>query len=62
MPDGFEVGVELHQGSALDPSLFAVVMDGLIEEVRQESPWAMVFVGDVWERWRYALEKRNETE
>ena len=34
----FEVGMGLHQGSALSPFLFAVVMDRLTDEVRQESP------------------------
>lgn len=38
MTEGFGVEVGLHQGSALSPFLFAVVMDRLIDEVRQESP------------------------
>ena len=42
----FQVGVGLHQGSALIPFLFAVVMDRLTDEVRQESPWTMFFVDD----------------
>ncbi|MCJ8735133.1 hypothetical protein PDJAM_G00243340 [Pangasius djambal] len=33
----FKVEVGLHQGSALSPFLFAMVMDQLSEEVRQES-------------------------
>ncbi|KAK3528895.1 hypothetical protein QTP70_012072 [Hemibagrus guttatus] len=33
----FKVEVGLHQGSALSPFLFAIVMDQLSEEVRQES-------------------------
>ncbi|KAK3553254.1 hypothetical protein QTP86_032789, partial [Hemibagrus guttatus] len=39
----FKVEVGLHQGSALSPFLFAMVMDQLSEEVRQESPWTMMF-------------------
>ncbi|KAK3550946.1 hypothetical protein QTP70_010631 [Hemibagrus guttatus] len=39
----FKVEVGLHQGSALSPILFAIVMDQLSEEVRQESPWTMMF-------------------
>ena len=65
-----EVG--LHQRSALRPFLFAMVMDRLRDEVRQESSWTMMFadvivicsesseqVEDNLERWRYALERRG---
>ncbi|KAK3560504.1 hypothetical protein QTP86_009647 [Hemibagrus guttatus] len=68
----FNVEVGLHQGSALSPFLFAVVMDQLPEEVRQESPWTMMFADDIvicsesreqveenLERWRFALERRG---
>ncbi|KAK3517653.1 hypothetical protein QTP70_014779 [Hemibagrus guttatus] len=68
----FKVEVGLHQGSALSPFLFAVVMDQLSEEVRQESPWTMMFADDIvicsesreqveenLERWRFALERRG---
>ncbi|KAK3573584.1 hypothetical protein QTP86_028800 [Hemibagrus guttatus] len=68
----FKVEVELHQGSALSPFLFAIVMDQLSEEVRQESPWTMMFADDIvicsesreqveenLERWRFALERRG---
>ncbi|KAI5089302.1 histone H4 transcription factor [Silurus meridionalis] len=70
--DWFRVKVGLHQGSALSPFLFAVVMDRLTDEVRQESPWTMMFADDIviccesreqveksLERWRYALERRG---
>ncbi|KAK3552129.1 hypothetical protein QTP86_001507 [Hemibagrus guttatus] len=43
----FNVKVGLHQGSALRPFLFAKVMDQLSEEVRQESPWTMMFADDI---------------
>ena len=72
MTEGFKVEVGLHQGSALSPFLFAMVMDRLTDEVRQESPWNMMFVNDIvicrerkelversLERWRYALERRG---
>ncbi|KAK3512437.1 hypothetical protein QTP70_009855 [Hemibagrus guttatus] len=68
----FKVEVGLHQGSALSPFLFAIVMDQLSEEVRQESPWTMMFADDTvicsesreqveenLERWRFALERRG---
>ncbi|KAK3551534.1 hypothetical protein QTP70_017336 [Hemibagrus guttatus] len=68
----FNVEVGLHQGSALSPFLFAIVMDQLSEEVRQESPWTMMFANDIvicsesreqveenLERWRFALERRG---
>ncbi|KAK3545734.1 hypothetical protein QTP70_011336 [Hemibagrus guttatus] len=68
----FNVEVGLHQGSALSPFLFAIVMDQLSEEVRQESPWTMMFAEDIvicsesreqvevnLERWRFALERRG---
>ncbi|KAK3543875.1 hypothetical protein QTP70_030042, partial [Hemibagrus guttatus] len=67
-----KVEVGLHQGSALSPFLFAIVMDQLSEEVRQESPWTMMFADDIvicsesreqveenLERWRFALERRG---
>ncbi|KAK3517427.1 hypothetical protein QTP70_010672 [Hemibagrus guttatus] len=68
----FKVEVGLHQGSALSPFLFAIVMDQSSEEVRQESPWTMMFADDIvicsesreqveenLERWRFALERRG---
>ncbi|KAK3575190.1 hypothetical protein QTP86_020914 [Hemibagrus guttatus] len=68
----FKVEVGLHQGSALSPFLFAMVIDQLSEEVRQESPWTMMFADDIvicsesreqveenLERWRFALERRG---
>ncbi|KAK3557993.1 hypothetical protein QTP86_005618 [Hemibagrus guttatus] len=68
----FKVEVGLHQGSALSPFLFAMVMDQLSEEDRQESPWTMMFADDIvicsesreevhenLERWRFALERRG---
>ncbi|KAK3547970.1 hypothetical protein QTP70_001638 [Hemibagrus guttatus] len=41
----FKVEVGLHQGSTLSPFLFAMVIDQLSEEVRQESPCTMMFAG-----------------
>ena len=70
--ESFKVKVGLHQGIALSPFLFAVIMDRLTDEVRREPPWTMLFADDIvicegtreeveqrLESWRYALEKRG---
>ena len=70
--ESFKVKVGLHQGSALSPFLFAVLLDRLTDEVRRELPWTMLFADDIVicekareevERrlkcWRYALERRG---
>lgn len=43
---GLEVGVGLHQGWALSPLLFGVVMDRMTDDIRQESLWTIVFADD----------------
>ena len=45
--DGFKVEVGLHQGSTHCPFLFAMVMDRLTDEIRQEYPWLMMFADDI---------------
>ena len=70
--EGFTVEVGLHQGSALSPFLFTVIMDRLTDEVRREPPWKMLFADNIviceeareeverrLECWRYALERRG---
>ena len=70
--ESFKVKVGLHQGSALSPFLFAVIIDRLTDEVRREPPWMMLFADDIviceetreevgqrLECWRYALERRG---
>jgi len=69
--DPFKVEVGLHQGSALNPFLFAIVMDTVTDNIRKEAPWSMMFADDVvlcckkseleedLERWRDRLEKRG---
>ena len=44
--EGFEVKVGLHHGSALSPCLFAMVMDRMTGDIREEAPWTMMFADD----------------
>ena len=70
--ESFKVKVGLHQGSALSPFLFAVIMDRITDEVRREPPCTMLFADDIvicketrekvvrrLESWRYALERKG---
>ena len=64
---GFEVEVGLHQGSALSPCLFAMMMDMMTDDIREEAPWTMMFAESRTGR-REAVEldicfgeKRNES-
>ena len=70
--DCFEVKVGLHQGSALSPFLFNIVMDVVSEEVRERAPWCMMYADDVvlcartkeeveqtLETWRGVMEDRG---
>ena len=67
---GAEVG--LHQGSALSPYLFLLLMDVLTQDVRKDVPGSMIFADDIvlcgddetdmteyLETWRKALEERE---
>ena len=66
------VKVGLHQGSAWSPCLFAMVMDRMMDDIREKAPWTMMFADDIvicseskerveetLESWRYALERRG---
>ena len=65
-----EVG--LHQGSALSPLLFVIIIDVITEEIDEGTPWAMLFADDLvlcdpdremmelrLERWRECMEKNG---
>ena len=61
--ESFKDKVGLHQGSALIPFLFAVIMDRLTDEVRREPPWTMLFADDIMicEEIREEVEQRLES-
>ena len=67
-----EIEVGLHQGSALSPLLFVIIIDVITEEIDEGTPWAMLFADDLvlcdpdrqmmevrLERWRDCMEKNG---
>ena len=70
--ESFEVKVGLHQGSALSPLLFIIIMDVISQEVGRGPPHAMLFADDLvlcentrkeaeeqLELWRRAIENKG---
>ncbi|KAH0456366.1 hypothetical protein IEQ34_014273 [Dendrobium chrysotoxum] len=68
----FPISVGLHQGSALSPYLFALVMDVLTRHLQEDVPWCMLFADDILlvdktregvegklELWRSTLESKG---
>jgi len=68
----FVVSMGLHQGSALSPFLFTLVLDELTRGIQDEVPWCMLFADDLvlidvtrqgvddrLERWRHTLETKG---
>jgi len=46
--NGFEVKVGMHQGSALSPLLFVMVMEALSREFRVALSWELLYADDLW--------------
>ena len=44
---GFEVKVGIHQGSALCPLLFVIVMEAISREFRVTLPWELLYADDL---------------
>ena len=47
LTEEFEIGIGLHQGSALSPFHFAIIMDKLTQDIRKDAPWDMMFADDI---------------
>ena len=45
--DDFSIMIGLHQGSALSPYLFALVMDEVTRDIQGDILWCMLFADDV---------------
>jgi len=70
--EAFPITMGVHQGSALSPFLFAIVMDELTKSIQDDIPWCMMFADDIvltdetkegveskLELWRHTLESRG---
>jgi hypothetical protein len=43
----FPINIGLHQGSALSPYLFALLIDEITRDIQEDIPWCMLFADDV---------------
>jgi len=70
--DDFPIDIRLHQGSALGPPLFTIVMDEITRGIQDEVPWCILFANDIYlidetkevvnnklEQWRATLEAKG---
>lgn len=68
----FPIKIGLHQGSALSPYIFALVMNEVTRDIQEDIPWCMLFADDVvlvdesrigvdrnLEMWRKTLESKG---
>ncbi|GKF54896.1 retrovirus-related pol polyprotein LINE-1 [Tanacetum coccineum] len=68
----FPVDVGLHQGSAISPYLFALILDELSRGIQESIPWCLIFADDIvlvsdtpdglngrLEQWREMLEDKG---
>nr|XP_043620167.1 uncharacterized protein LOC122592015 [Erigeron canadensis] len=69
----FSVDMGIHQGSALSPYLFTLILDELSRGLQEELPWCMIFADDIaliarsteevnqrLEKWKKALEDHDK--
>jgi Reverse transcriptase (RNA-dependent DNA polymerase) len=67
----FSIKIELHQGSALSPYIFTLVIDEITKDIQGDISWCMLFANDVvmidenrigvnqkLELWRQTLESK----
>lgn len=72
LTDEFSVEVGVHQGSVLSPLLFAIVVDVVTEEAREDLMWEILYADDLvliaesmielrkkFEKWKTAFEKKG---
>ena len=72
MTESFPIKVGLHQGSALSPFIFTVIMEEISKSIWETVPWCMLFADDIalvtetkeeanskLEEWRKALEGKG---
>ena len=72
LSEEFEMKVGVHQGSALSPLLFIIVMEEATKECRKGGPWELLYADDLvltaetkeevvemFKQWRGGMEKQG---